>query len=448
LRKASQQYAGLDDDMLTSTNAKPLIRPSPVIFIERVTPATVLLWSFGAWLALLIVTPVTPRWPSTAWPVVLFLLSLSAMIGGTIAPTLLNLHFKRVTVGPRNFNTVYMISLFLGLIGLGLKTYDLFVLRNIELSLEFVENRAASAATKASILSSFAAFLLPFGSAALILTVIGTRLGYHRRLDPKAIVIAAVGTLLPVIFGSRSTILIAGLQLGFLALLVVKTITYRMKLIASLLVVGAVVLFAVLFALRLEKMGMDYKVSIRYSAFTQVTPLDSGYLAIIDGVDPALGLMLTAYASILQYMLHGVFEFFYLVDLKENDFTGGSYIFFIVPKIYSVLTGSLDYTFAYAGQVDNPRGGVFQSIFGSAYIDFGPFVIIFVFFLGFIMELSRMRAMAGDYAAAPLYMYFLMTCALAPIESGLTAAGGIITVMSYAAILWLSSFISAIRPGQ
>jgi hypothetical protein len=242
--------------------------------------------------------------------------------------------------------------------------------------------------------------------------------------------------------------LISGLQLGFLALLIVTKITHRMKVVASTLVVAAIIVFAVVFALRLEKMGMDYKTSIRYSAYTQVAPLDPGYLAIIDAADPAVGLMLAAYASIPQYIVHGVFEFFYLVELKEDGFTWGSYTFYVLPKLYSVLTGNIDYTFEYVGVIDNPRGGVFQTIFGSSYIDFGPYVVIFVFFLGFVIELSRMRAMAGDHAAVPLYLYFLMTCALSPIESGLTASGGFITVLSHLSLVWLSSLITAIRPGQ
>jgi hypothetical protein len=363
-----------------------------------------------------------------------------ALLAGLYTPHILGIRFKVEPLSPRQFKFIYQLCFIAGCIGLGLKLVDLIIYRNVEISTDFIENRQASALVKSSSLASAAAFLQPFSVAALVLTVVATKLGIHRRLDSKGVAVGIAVLFLPVIFGSRSTILIGAIEIGFLTLLTRRQITSNMILAATALFIGMLLIFALIFSSRLQLGGVDFKVAARYSAYTLVTPLNETYLSIIETADYATGSMLAAFASILQYVLSGVFEFFYLIELKDENFTWGARQFFFIPKAINVISGNITATSMYTEMLENPRVGVFQSLYGPMYIDFGYYAMVFAFGLGFFIETVRMRVIAGDYTALPLHLFLMMTLALAPMESGLGMNAGIIAAVTYAMVMVLGSF--------
>jgi hypothetical protein len=412
----------------------PVSVSSRTVLTERLTPLQIFLLSNIVWLALLIIAPVSPRWPPELLPLLLYASCVVCILAGLALPHLMRMQFTPVPTDRRHFELLFKICLYLGAIGLGLKIIDLIVYRNVEVSLDFIENRKASEIAQTSALSSAAAFLQPYGVSAFVLTCVATKLGIHQRLDPRAMAVGLGVLLLPVVFGSRSTIMIAGIEVGFLTLLLLRKLTQRMIALGLATTVGFMFVFAIIFATRLQLAGVDYRFAARYSAYTLVTPLNEDYLAVIEAADYATGSLLAAFASILQYILSGAFEFFYLVELKSENFSLGGRQFFIIPKIINVINGVPATTMAYTDYIETPRVGVFQTLYGPMYIDFGYYCMFFAFAFGVVVELVRMRVIAGDYSALPLHLFFIMTIALAPIESGLGMNAGIIAAFSYASL--------------
>jgi hypothetical protein len=291
---------------MTTAIASMTLSKAPVfssaVLVERLTPLQIFVLSNAVWLALLIIAPVSPRWPPDLLPLFLYASCVVCILAGLALPHLMRISFKPVATDRRHFNFLFKLCLVLGAVGLGLKIIDLIAYRNVEVSLDFIENRKASEVAQTSALSSIAAFLQPFGVSAFVLTCVGAKLGIHRRPDPRAMAIGLGVLLLPVVFGSRSTIMIAGIEVGFLTLLLLRRLTQKMVVLAMLVTVGFMFVFAVIFATRLQLAGVDYRFAARYSAYTLVAPLNEDYLAVIEAADYATGSMLAAFASILQYI--------------------------------------------------------------------------------------------------------------------------------------------------
>jgi hypothetical protein len=184
--------------------------------------------------------------------------------------------------------------------------------------------------------------------------------------------------------------------------------------------------------------------SVRYSAYTFAVPLRPWALDYVSATTNSSELV-AGYFSLLQYFLHGFFEFQYLVDLKDSDFGGGSYTFFILPKLYATLFGNP----GDSKLVDMnatllvPRSGVFTSFFGDLYIDFGYFFWGACVVFGFIAEVLRLHVMRGNVLAFPAYILMLTQLILAASISSLTVNMAIVSNISFLIIFGISRWIVA-----
>ena len=157
------------------------------------------------------------------------------------------------------------------------------------------------------------------------------------------------------------------------------------------------------------------------------------------------GPLLASAVSLLQYFIHGVFEFFYLVELKSDNFTYGDTIFFFVSKMTSYLTGGATALSTLEIDARNPRGGTFQSFFGPAYIDFGQFVVLFCLVFGVFVGLVRRAVVSGNVYAFPLYIFLLMNLLIIPCVSGLLMYAGSISLMVYIGLWPLGTWWQRLR---
>ena len=170
-------------------------------------------------------------------------------------------------------------------------------------------------------------------------------------------------------------------------------------------------------------------------------------MSIIDGAG-AMGPLFAGYASMLQYYTSGLFEFFYLVDLKTDNFGNGTYTFFFLPKIIALLTGGgYEARLADMGnEILNPRSGVFQSFFGPIYLDFGNFVPVFCVIFGAIAGFLRAAVRRGNAFAFPLYAFMLMQSLTAANLPSLSMNAAILSNLSLA-ILFFVGLRLVERPG-
>ena len=136
----------------------------------------------------------------------------------------------------------------------------------------------------------------------------------------------------------------------------------------------------------------------------------------------------------LQYFISGLFEFIYLVDLKTDNFGGGSYTFFFIPKLFAFIAGgAYDARLADMGNdLLNPRSGVFQSFFGPLYLDFGLYMPLFCVIFGVIAGFLRCLVLRGNLFAFPLYAFMLMQLLTASSLPSLSMNAAILSNLSLA----------------
>ena len=400
-------------------------------YYDRLTPGRALAASFLLWLTVYLLAPVDPRWSETATGYLLIVLGLAGLATGFQLPQAMQLHPRRVVFSSQVCQNAILVCALLGLVGLALKLYDIFVLRGVSLDQDVVSARLTSGQTAASGISILAATFLPFANAALMIAWYAWRAGYIKRIGFWPLVAALAPVGVPFLFGSRSGLIF------FVTLLAAAYLNLVPKLRARVLVfgfVGGIALataFALIFINRVDKSGINLLYAARVSAYTQVVPLQTWALGYIDsGGD--LGPLLAGYASIMQYIISGMFEFLYLVELKDDNFAWGGNTFFFLPKLVAIVTNS---GAAAVGQTDlialNPRVGVFQTFFGATYIDFGLFSPLFCVLLGFFVGMLRQAVRVGNVFAFPLYALFLSQFLLAASFDSLTGNAAILSNAMY-----------------
>jgi hypothetical protein len=104
-----------------------------------------------------------------------------------------------------------------------------------------------------------------------------------------------------------------------------------------------------------------------------------------------------------QYIIHGVFEFNYLLSREQTQLAFGKHTFYPLLKLYNQLNifekvELKNYT---------PRGYVYITFFGSMYIDFRWFGLLSFFLFGNIQKYIVQKS-KSNFIYKPLMIYFLM----------------------------------------
>ena len=416
---------------MLSTN--PSIVPEQSIgqYFDRLTPGRALAGSYLFWLLMFIIAPVDPRWSDVITGYFLIFLGLAGLAIGCSIPDTLKIRPNAVHFKEQTCKNAVLICAFLGILGLGFKLYDTFVLRGITLDQDVITNRIASARAEASGISILAAMFLPFANAALLIAWYSKRMGYVRRIGFWPIAASLAPIALPFLLGSRSGLIYFMAIFVAAYLNLAPNVRARHFALAFIAMLAVLSLFALVFVNRVEASGQSLLYAARLSVYTQVVPLQTWALNYIDNAGEFAPL-LAGYASIMQYILSGMFEFLYLVELKDDNFALGTNTFFFLPKFWNLITGSADTTAGQAAIIGlNPRVGVFQTFFGGLYIDFGLFVPIFSLLLGYCIAMLRAFVRAGNVFAFPLYALFLSQLLLASMLDSLTGSAAILSNLMY-----------------
>src|SRR5690606_48193 len=110
--------------------------------------------------------------------------------------------------------------------------------------------------------------------------------------------------------------------------------------------------------------------------------------------------------NFLQYVLHGFLEFTYLLNNFNADFQFGAYTFRVIGKVFG--------TFVDSGSV-TPRPGVYTTLLGPLWIDFGVVSLFFCFGWGWMMAYTYHKVCLGLYHYLPLYAYMATVAFFAPV---------------------------------
>ena len=414
--------------------------------VERLAPLSALLYGLSAWVALLIVAPVDPVWPSSLEPVALLVLAVAAMGLGCVLPaTFYPVARTAFLVAPARFRKALTLCLVLGLAGAVLKLMDLLVLRGIAIGDPIDVARSQAERGGSSIVSILAAALGPFGLASLALAAAGKSAALRARIGLAPLLLAAAIPAMGLLLGSRSTLMMACLYGIVIAALLAVRITARQAALTFTATLAMLLGFNLLFLLRLQQYGIDARFAARYSAYTELVPTTRAYLDLVDN-GGMFGGLLAGLASLFQYALSGIFEFFSLVDSKREDFGFGAYQFSFIDKFIAFVTGGSAQASDIRLDLLNPRTGVFQSFFGPAYIDFGYFVVVFSLAFGAAAGFARRAVLAGNLFALPLYVLFIVQILLVPMIDGLTASAGALANIGYWLLALCGGYYARLPP--
>jgi hypothetical protein len=183
------------------------------------------------------------------------------------------------------------------------------------------------------------------------------------------------------------------------------------------------------FASRLSQMDLDLVTSILSSAYGYVlTPNATALTLMSDG--GTAGTAMGSLIPIIQYYLHGFFEFGLLWHRPDAQvFTMGTQTFAPYVKALSIfqLISYPDFLVANIYY----RSGVFTTFFGPLWTDFGWFGPLFMFSFGVLVKRFAQLVRAGSVAAMPLHAYFAVVLFFMPVVNFTVSAQGMYIINAF-----------------
>jgi hypothetical protein len=176
--------------------------------------------------------------------------------------------------------------------------------------------------------------------------------------------------------------------------------------------IAAIVLAGIMFTYRLQDYGISIVASAGgSSAYSETVPLNDFALTSTFAADngDVSGLLIFSGAHFCQYYLHGLMEYFRLIEeFDGNAHALGRYTFFLTAKMVGMVAGISPIEY-------NPRGGVFTTFFGPTYVDFGAFSFMFTLLFGSVCQYLWRLSRHGVIPAKPLYFVLAIAIFFMPV---------------------------------
>lgn len=410
--------------------AHPLINP------RKLTPTACLLFMMAIWALVYAVAPVTPYAVESLYPYVLLGLGLAGLLIG------FSLFEPRSTPAPvtdrddlwRSLRALYRATYFLGLTGIAFRAVDWVVYRGFSIAMDFAENRERAEEAGGNPFSSIAVFLIPFTVAPYIFHAVARRNGLRVGRAWTAAGLAILWPCMAMLVGSRSTIF---MQVGMLAIariLIIPRFPWRAILTALTLFLVLAHIAGYIFILRTQEFGLSIDGVSRLSAFTHLIPATDEYFYMMDNLESPWREILFIDVTMCQYFLHGVPEFSYLVEHYVHGDNWGAYTFTALVRIYSTLAG-IGFDGEAMGTI-TPRFGIYTTLLGPLYVDFGPLIPIVAIIIGGFVSWVRRRVLEGSIGALPLSIVLTMQVIAAVVVNTITSAYGLFYDLAFIG-LWI-----------
>tara|TARA_B110000879_G_C11177507_1_gene516763 strand:- start:1014 stop:2300 length:1287 start_codon:yes stop_codon:yes gene_type:complete len=362
-------------------------------------PIIFFLLTMAAYFFLLLISPLTVNVERSPVAILIFFTSLliippSIILGSRIISYLPKKQVNKKSVLIRSYGdrvSFAVISLnFWGGIGLLFVSIDRFIIRGMPLGLELFSARDILETTDTSsfgLIGQILSALTIFSAGYLLIERRVKSVSYFKILITYSL--AIVYLLLSIMLGSRSGLLNFILIVVFMILFdrYVNDPKYKMPFIlfAKIFFLGItfILSMATIFLWRLGEMEVDVSMSIFNSGYAYtVTPSEN----ILDLTSSGIfGDLFLAIISLIQYAIHGFYEFQLLVENFNGDHTYGQQLLWFPLKVYNVLGGSFSITDL--NYVRGVRNGIFSSFFGPIFIDFGIFTPLATACIFFILSI-------------------------------------------------------------
>jgi oligosaccharide repeat unit polymerase len=406
---------------------------------SRATGQRALFACWSCWLFCVLTMPVSITFNGTFESLALFVFAnLALWLGLSVSGRVSRQQAEPLLYNSRDLGWILACLTAAGTLAIVAKLVDLVEYRDILTATSFEKARENLQVNGSNPFSTLYLGLSPAIMAGGILALPLLAGGRHRRTSVFALLLFCINPMLSFVYGGRSVLfLVAGL--GVVTwLLVVPRISRRQIFAFAGLVTIVFFVTMVLFvgrSVQLTGTQVDYLASA--SDYTKLVPLSIDTIATMRDL-PDLPRYLLYYAmSVGQYVIHGVFEFFYLVQAKSPDepWMWGRYQFALYDQVLRQVPDS--------GAVAdlenfNPTSGLFSTFWGPAYIDFGYLMIFYGFACGYAVGRVRRVLERGDLFALPLYVLLLLQVFLVPIVNGILMAASVLFNVGFLGI-WLLS---------
>jgi hypothetical protein len=327
----------------------------------------------------------------------------------------------------------------LGFVATVARLGDYFFLRGIPLVFDPNQVRGLLEKSSANFASAIYALLNPAVYAAALLGLARISQGSYSRAALASVALLCCAPLTSLLVGGRSVIFLIFALILVTLIFSLRNISY--KFIAgcalSILIVFLVTMTLFLQRTRFEDTGLHLDQLIQQHGFAEHVPADDRIVIFIRDARPLLS-SLTYYATTVgQYILHGFFEFFVVLQQKDpsDPLLWGRTQFDLVNRIWMFLASRTELPIL-GVEAANPRSGIFTTFWGPAYIDFGLLMIPYAFLLGAVIDYFRVQVQRGDFLALPLYSLFIVQVAISPWVNGFaTAAASYLNIGLF--LLWL-----------
>jgi hypothetical protein len=411
---------------------------------SRVTPERALFAAWSCWFICLLIMPVSAVFYGTFQTVVLFICANAALWLGLSLPSLstgeAQTRVERRLYGDGELRWVLLSLVVAGVLAVAAKLIDLFAYRDILSATSFADARLKMEVNGSNLFSGVYFGLSPAIVAGGILALAMLRMGRHKLISAAALALFCINPTFPFVYGGRSALFMAVGMAVVSWLLLVPRVSGRH--LFYLLGAALVIFFATMYLFvgrAIEVVGVQVDRLASASDYTKLVPIDGVTLITMRDLPDLSRFLLYYVTSVGQYILHGVFEFFFLVQAKSPDegFLWGRYQFTLYDQLQRAMLGP--------GSVPdlegyNPTSGLFSTFWGPAYIDFGYLMIVYGFTFGYITGRIRRLVEHGDLFALPLYVLLILQIFLVPVVNGILMASAVVLDVGLFGIWLLTRF--------
>jgi len=404
--------------------------------VGRIDGQRALLAAWACWLLCFLAMPISTVSYGTVQTVALFICANAALLFGLSCGSWVPQKSTHLSYQEEDLSRILFLIAFAGIFAIVAKLIDLTVYRGILEATSFTEGRQRMESNGSNLFSGIYFGLSPVIAAGGILSLVLIGNKRYRRLSITALVLFCINPIFSFVFGGRSILFMtAGLIVITWSLLVPKVTKPQLLCLFGL---GAALFFVTmyLFVGRVtEAVGEHVEILAAGSHYTKLVPLNIDTIETMRDLPRLERYFLYYVTSVGQYIVHGVFEFFYLVQAKsqEQGLLWGRYQFTLYDQALRAMLGPGDVPDL---EVFNPTTGLFSTFWGPAYIDFGYLMVIYGFLFGYVTGRVRGLVERGDLFALPLYALLIFQIFLVPIANGLLMASSVVLNVGFFGI-WL-----------
>jgi hypothetical protein len=353
---------------------------------------------------------------------------------------------------PRAQRVAFSLILFVAVIGLGLRFYDLLFVKH------FAEYESVAAFRLAEVdsgpqspgaISAISVLLFPVSLVAFTLSLYLQRTLFVWQRIAAALVLG--GFLVYLFAQGGRTLLVTGgilcaatvLMRGFID--PTKRIDNRRFVVFGMALAVAFAGFvgysAHVLQSRLDNMGVSDP-----HAFLNVVEEDRGYRiqepyrSLIGSPEPGVSTAVLTASSLTYYINHGFFDFSELYESEKGNAPLGGVMQF-APVVRFVKSIGVDTPSVDEGMARIPRLGLFYTFFGNILIDFGVWGgFVYCFLFGAFTQALWLKAKAGSLLSLMLYPFFVSVIFHFPMMDMVSGGYGLFVAFDILAVVGTIEF--------